>query len=263
MDIWVENGWPTKVEKIISKSDNLFDAEFKPLTNLDSEAIIVDGTIPAGLTTDDLYYTESDEYKAVSNHYYAAGKNLAGPDLTGKEYLGDGVYRFYDNIGVTVDYNVFDGVWTYNGTATGNAFFDFTEYFVHKQMAYTYHYVSGSVSNPESQNFNYYTQDGVDTLGIRLSRYDVQTSSITRYDIRNLYLRIQKNQVYNNHKFKLQIEEGTMATTYEPYIMPKKIVNLSDLIADDIIPAGLENNTYLNMIVNQKYIDYLQSLPIK
>ena len=106
-------------------------------------------------------------------------------------------------------------------------------------MAYTYHYVSGSVSNPESQNFNYYTQDGVDTLGIRLSRYDVQTSSITRYDIRNLYLRIQKESsitIINSN----QLEEG-ICNNYEPYIMPRKLLILSDLIADDILPAGLDN----------------------
>src|SRR5690554_2807982 len=46
-------------------------------------------------------------------------KNLASPNLEGKEYLGDGVYRLYDDRGITIDYNVFDGIWTFDGVTTG------------------------------------------------------------------------------------------------------------------------------------------------
>src|SRR5690554_7836471 len=41
-------------------------------------------------------------------------KNLASPDLEGKEYLGSGVYRLYNNAGITIDYNVYNGVFTIN-----------------------------------------------------------------------------------------------------------------------------------------------------
>jgi lysophospholipase L1-like esterase len=40
MDIWVTNGFPTVINKIISKSDNLFDSEFHDLTDLESENLI-------------------------------------------------------------------------------------------------------------------------------------------------------------------------------------------------------------------------------
>jgi hypothetical protein len=40
LDIWVENGFPTVVEKLVSKSDNLFNAKFNTLSSLDSENLI-------------------------------------------------------------------------------------------------------------------------------------------------------------------------------------------------------------------------------
>jgi len=38
--IWLVQGYPTHINKIISKSDNLFDSEFYPLTDLESENLI-------------------------------------------------------------------------------------------------------------------------------------------------------------------------------------------------------------------------------
>src|SRR5690625_1180363 len=46
------------------------------------------------------------------------GYNLAMPDLEGKEYLGNGVYRVYNINGITIDYNVYNGIWTINGTSS-------------------------------------------------------------------------------------------------------------------------------------------------
>jgi len=40
LDIWVENGFPTVVEKLVSKSDNLFNGKFNTLTSLESENLI-------------------------------------------------------------------------------------------------------------------------------------------------------------------------------------------------------------------------------
>ena len=60
LDIWVENGFPTVVEKLVSKSDNLFNGEFNTLTSLASENLIsnsdllIDSNsdgIPDGFTT--------------------------------------------------------------------------------------------------------------------------------------------------------------------------------------------------------------------
>ena len=60
LDIWVENGFPTVVEKLVSKSDNLFNAKFNTLSSLASENLIsnsdllIDSNsdgIPDGFTT--------------------------------------------------------------------------------------------------------------------------------------------------------------------------------------------------------------------
>ncbi|MFA5720037.1 MAG: hypothetical protein WC939_03150, partial [Acholeplasmataceae bacterium] len=45
LDIWVENGFPTVVEKLVSKSDNLFNGKFNTLSSLDSENLVVNGDL--------------------------------------------------------------------------------------------------------------------------------------------------------------------------------------------------------------------------
>ena len=50
LDIWVENGFPTVVEKLVSKSDNLFNAKFNTISSLDSENIVVNPDFSDGTT---------------------------------------------------------------------------------------------------------------------------------------------------------------------------------------------------------------------
>src|SRR5690554_5987153 len=57
-------------------------------------------------------YTKKDIMRLVQTW------NLAVHDLEGKEYLGGGNYRLYNNNGITVDYNVNNGIRTINGTWT-------------------------------------------------------------------------------------------------------------------------------------------------
>ena len=45
LDIWVENGFPTVVEKLVSKSDNLFNAKFNTLSSLDSEDLVTNSDL--------------------------------------------------------------------------------------------------------------------------------------------------------------------------------------------------------------------------
>src|SRR5690554_6333403 len=47
------------------------------------------------------------------------GYNFGKPILDGATDLGDGEYRLYNDRGLTIDYNVFDGVWTFDGSTTG------------------------------------------------------------------------------------------------------------------------------------------------
>src|SRR5690554_462276 len=81
------------------------------------------------------------------NNYQS--KNLASPDLEGKEYLGDGVYNLGIRSGVTITYNVYNGVYTMNGTVTTNptTFIPLTSIInVSSVLTINVTYVSGSVN---------------------------------------------------------------------------------------------------------------------
>src|SRR5690554_6284356 len=71
-------------------------------------------------------------------------KNLASPDLDGKEYLGDGVYRLYNANGITIDYEVYSGIFTFNGIASRSVVYDLVE--VEQDTEYNLSYVSISGS---------------------------------------------------------------------------------------------------------------------
>src|SRR5690554_4089991 len=76
-------------------------------------------------------------------------KNLAVPDLDGKEYLGNGVYNLGVWSGVTITYNVYNGVYTMNGTITTNptGFIPLTSIInVSSVLTINVTYVSGSVN---------------------------------------------------------------------------------------------------------------------
>ena len=52
-------------------------------------------------------------------------KNLGGPDLEGKEYLGSGVYQLRQQNGGTLTYNVYSGEYRMFGNLTGDLFYQF------------------------------------------------------------------------------------------------------------------------------------------
>src|SRR5690554_613550 len=55
------------------------------------------------------------------------GYNLAMPDLTGKPEISTGIYRLYNDNGVTIDYNVNSGIISINGTTTQVFSFNFSD----------------------------------------------------------------------------------------------------------------------------------------
>ena len=48
LGIWEEQGYPTHINKLISKSDNLFNAKFNTLSSLDSENLVSNGYFSNG-----------------------------------------------------------------------------------------------------------------------------------------------------------------------------------------------------------------------
>lgn len=152
------------------------------------------------------------------------GYNLAIPDLEGKEYLGNGVYRLIDDWGITIDYNVFNGYHIVNGQPTG----DHTIYYIdeitmdiQQGLSYyvKYEYISGS-TNGFNSAFNYrtYTTPTLITLNQEngnsfLVDYEPSLTAGIRTDMKT-------NHIYDNLTFKVQVEKGDTAT---PYTVPGQI----------------------------------------
>ena len=142
--------------------------------------------------------------------------NLAMPDLEGKEYLGDGVYRLYDDRGITLDYNVYRGEYIVNGTTTSEIYYVIMTYTNDEPLYASAYYISGEFT-------------GADDIFIHTNPYHVNNSISFRYtnkstpfivpmsDFRVLF---RENTVFDNYKFKLQLEKDDTAT---PYTVPGQI----------------------------------------
>ena len=86
-----------------------------------------------------------NEIKDISP-YGAPNKNLAMPDLTGKPEISRGLYRLYNANGITIDYNIYNGTITINGTPTIRVDYDFTSILetLSPPNIYSYYYVGGT-----------------------------------------------------------------------------------------------------------------------
>ena len=146
------------------------------------------------------------------------GYNLAMPNLEGKEYLGDGVYRLYDNNGITIDYNVYNGYYIMNGTSTTTglgAVFKIPQ--LEKGLTYT---VSRQViSGTKTGNLNIYISAPVQQL---LHNNQNQNTFVAGTNHENILFSDLSTigTVFNDYTFILQIEKGDTAT---PYTVPGQI----------------------------------------
>ena len=149
------------------------------------------------------------------------GYNLAMPDLTGKEHLGNGVFRLYDDHGITIDYNVYNGVNEINGTATSTVAYNFIRFpdTLDEYRTLSVRYVSGIVvsGNNEIGILNNGVGSGV---AIRNDNYLTPLLSQSKNNVNQLLIYIESGAVLTNYKFKIQLEKGTEAT---PYTVPGQI----------------------------------------
>lgn len=101
--------------------------------------------------------------------------------------------------------------------------------------------LSGTYTNSPKFNTQYdnqYSEKG-DTFG--------NSISISNSDgLYRAWLRVENGTVFNNLKIKIQIEEGTTATNYEPYYNPVSY-NI-DLNLENIYLAKIPNTDYKNRI---------------
>src|SRR5690554_6479957 len=132
--------------------------------------------------------------------------NLASPDLEGKEYLGNGVYRFYSDATNYVDYNVFTGVYT-NHTNYNDLYYTFeldnTKTYVLsvyklKKDTFRSFYI---VDNNDNNLWHYHIHDDETIVLENVSSISLRTSSSSTFDYEG--------------QIKIMINEGDTATPYQ------------------------------------------------
>ena len=156
---------------------------------------------------------------------YISSKNLAMPDLTGKEYLGDGVYRLYDDIGITIDYNIFNGNFTINGTVLESENVNLSSNVPANVYTGTLIYISGERNNTGAGAFRIGSSASPDAFlyfinTIPTSPVLTKTYSSTG-DFPAVRFWVVSGNEFTNYTFKVQLEKGTEAT---PFAVPAGVI---------------------------------------
>lgn len=143
-------------------------------------------------------------------------RNMASPDLTDKEHLGYGVYRLYDDNGVSLDYNVYNGFWLFNGTVTSQFVISFTDYITIGLLTAQMLEISGT----SSVSFTGWSFGSSSLAAGRIyfnhSTNKVKTKTFDKITLfSNLRFDITNGTIFDNYRFKLQLEQGTTATPYQ------------------------------------------------
>lgn len=152
-------------------------------------------------------------------------KNLASPDLSTATYLGNGLYRLYDLNGITLDYNVYSGVFTAQKTEITATTIQ-TSFFISNVDTTQDVFVSFIlIENTNPLDYFPILQQYVGSTwqkewSILRENNGQATITTALSDFRILF----DTKTYNTFKFKLQIEKGDTATPYQvPYIPALKI----------------------------------------
>lgn len=155
---------------------------------------------------------------------YENNKNIALPDINGKIEIMDGLYRLYDNNGLTIDYNIYNGIWTVNGQYTLTALsYILFNVMNNQQYTLTYNYVSGSISDYFEYTF---ASPNIANFFMSLTNYQNDRIITITTTTQNRYVLYTTNvNIFNNYQFKIQLEKGSQATSY---IVPKLIPHYQD-----------------------------------
>ncbi len=143
--------------------------------------------------------------------------NLASPDLDGKEHLGDGDYRLYLNSGVEISYNVFSGIWTIYGTTTSSLNYSLFNVEENTEYALSYIALSGTIS--EGAVFFHVKEPLYDIISQVNENVNKQDTFVTT--TQNVFgFWVGSDRIFDNLKFKLQLEKGDTVTPYTLPIAP-------------------------------------------
>jgi len=182
-------------------------------------------------------YTKKDILRLVQTW------NLAVPDLEGKEYLGDGIYRLYDNDGITVDYNIYNGVFEWNGTATRNLSFPLANNNTLGELTAQLIYVDGDFIRVGGVGWLFANTDDLGRIYFNGVGGYIKTS-VKDGISDDLFFTMNSGTSYNNFKFKLQLEKGDTATPLNMF---------GGKSYDEMINEGLTTLQY----DNQGHLDYM------
>jgi len=150
------------------------------------------------------------------------GYNLGKPGLTDKTDLGGGVYLINNNHGITLTYNINDGIWTLNGTTSGivtsATLFMSTTTDIGIVSA-TYIRVGGT-NNSNDGTVHIRLTDLPIAVNIGLNQNNQVINGYQNNQSSSMYIRLVNGVTFDNLQFKLQIEKGSTAT---PYTVPGQI----------------------------------------
>ena len=152
------------------------------------------------------------------------GKNLAIPDLIGKEYLGGGVYRLYNSNGITIDYNVYSGIWNVNGSPNVTLELKFTNNITLGELSAQIIVVGGALnSTADGWMFAGFSDPNVNRITWNGSYGGYIKTSIKTNSHTDIFLTFTQGNTFDDFRFKLQLEKGDTATAYTlpMYVTPE------------------------------------------
>lgn len=160
---------------------------------------------------------------------YQNNKNIALPNIEGKTELTIGVYRVIEQSGITVDYDIFSGIWTINGTASTNVWILQKAFEENEIYNVSYYYVSGTMTNSMAIGFyDIYTSGVGGFISSGTDNYTQNKNVKSEQNAIQLLIIPIGSSNYNNYKFKIQLEKGSISTSYTvPKLIPVYKDNLS------------------------------------
>lgn len=158
-------------------------------------------------------------------------------NVSGKNVLPYKTMKIGTEYGLTLGYLEDEQCFLLNGTSTmpSRAYF-LTNINIQSDVGSYYtissFHLGGSVEIPEgSSNYSVFylgsgdsVNDRVNWLEVNLNNNNNNASALlNQTHINSMWLYITKGNTYNNYKFRVQLEKGSVTTSYEPYHTPQTL----------------------------------------
>lgn len=160
----------------------------------------------------DTDYNNTNVLNTINMSQVDTAENLASPDLTGKEYLGNGEYQLRS----FATYNVYTGIIKLNGLASNLGLFSLIQPLEkNNDYTFTFYYVSGK-DNVLDLNAGTATYRFIYTTIPSQFKSNPYINTVNwDSDVEHMVILNAQNRVFDNLELKLQLEKGSTATPYE------------------------------------------------